>query len=293
MAAEEPSAKPRRSRLGALRRLWARDKPSDRAESAADDDGSSDIVDQAEAFKSVRVADVMTPRADIIAVDLETPFNELLAEFIEAEHSRMPIYRETLDDPIGVVHVKDVFKLVANEAKRPAPDEMVLKKLRRPFLAVPPSMPAAALLAKMQASRTHMAMVIDEFGGVDGLVTLEDLIEAVVGEIDDEHDETAQPLVLAKPGGVFEVDGRADLEELEEALGQTLVTEDLEEDIDTVGGLVGALAGRVPQRGEVISHDGGFDFEVMDADPRRVKRLRVRPRTPPPAAEDASAAKAP
>jgi CBS domain containing-hemolysin-like protein len=293
MAAEEPSAKPRRNRLGALRRLWGRDKPSDRAEPASEDDGSLDIVDQAEAFKSMRVADVMTPRADIVAVELETPFSELLAEFIEAEHSRMPIYRETLDDPIGVVHVKDVFKLVANEAKRPSPDEMVLKKLRRAFLAVPPSMPAAALLAKMQASRTHMAMVIDEFGGVDGLVTLEDLIEAVVGEIDDEHDETAQALVLAKPGGVFEVDGRADLEELEAALGQTLVTEDLEEDIDTVGGLVSALAGRVPQRGEVISHDGGFDFEVMDADPRRVKRLRVRPRIPQPVPEDASPPKAP
>ncbi len=224
----------------------------------------------------MRVADVMTPRADIVAVELETTFTDLLAEFIEAEHSRMPIYRETLDDPIGVVHVKDVFKLVANEAKRPAADEKVLKKLKRDFLAVPPSMPAAALLAKMQASRTHMAMVIDEFGGVDGLVTLEDLIEAVVGEIDDEHDETAQALIQARPGGVFEVDGRADLEELEAALGQTLVTEDLEEDIDTVGGLVGALAGRVPQRGEVISHDGGFDFEILDADPRRIKRLRVR-----------------
>jgi CBS domain containing-hemolysin-like protein len=286
MAAEEPPAKPRRNRLAALKRLWTGDKPPSRTETAAGDDGSPDIVDQAEAFKSMRVADVMTPRADIVAVELTTSFKDLLAEFIEAEHSRMPIYRETLDDPIGVVHVKDVFKLVVNEAKRPGPDEMVLKKLKRAFLAVPPSMPAAALLAKMQASRTHMAMVIDEFGGVDGLVTLEDLIEAVVGEIDDEHDETAEALVLAKPGGVFEVDGRADLEDLEEALGQSLVIEDLEEDIDTVGGLVGALAGRVPQRGEVISHDGGFDFEVMDADPRRVKRLRVRPRAPQPVAGD-------
>jgi CBS domain containing-hemolysin-like protein len=286
MAAEEPPAKPRRNRLAALKRLWTGDKPPSRTETAADDDGSPDIVDQAEAFKSMRVADVMTPRADIVAVELTTSFKDLLAEFIEAEHSRMPIYRETLDDPIGVVHVKDVFKLVVNEAKRPGPEETVLKKLKRAFLAVPPSMPAAALLAKMQASRTHMAMVIDEFGGVDGLVTLEDLIEAVVGEIDDEHDETAEALVLARPGGVFEVDGRADLEDLEEALGQSLVIEDLEEDIDTVGGLVGALAGRVPQRGEVISHDGGFDFEVMDADPRRVKRLRVRPRAPQPVAGD-------
>jgi CBS domain containing-hemolysin-like protein len=293
MAAEEPPARPRRNRLGALKRLWTREKPAGRAETDAEDDGSPDIVDQAEAFKSMRVADVMTPRADIVAVELETTFSDLLAEFIEAEHSRMPIYRETLDDPIGVVHVKDVFKLVANEAKRPAADEMVLKKLKRAFLAVPPSMPATALLAKMQASRTHMAMVIDEFGGVDGLVTLEDLIEAVVGEIDDEHDETAQALILPRPGGVFEVDGRADLEELEEALGQTLVTEDLEEDIDTVGGLVGALAGRVPQRGEVISHEGGFDFEIIDADPRRVKRLRVRPASPQPAAEDTTPPPAP
>lgn len=290
MAAEESPAKPRRNRLAALKRLWRGDKPPSRSEAAPNENGSPDIVDQAEAFKSMRVADVMTPRADIVAVELATSFADLLAQFVEAEHSRMPIYRETLDDPIGVVHVKDVFKLVANEAKRPAPDELVLKRLKRDFLAVPPSMPATALLAKMQASRTHMAVVIDEFGGVDGLVTLEDLIEAVVGEIDDEHDETARALVLAKPGGIFEADGRAGLEELEGMLGQPLATEDLEEEVDTVGGLVGAIAGRVPQRGEVISHEGGIDFEILDADPRRIKRLRIRLRTPqlaPDAAEPA------
>jgi CBS domain containing-hemolysin-like protein len=280
MAAEEPPAKPRRNRLAALKRLWRGDKPSGKGEAAAADDGSHDIVDQAEAFKSMRVADLMTPRADIIAVELEMTFAELLAQFVEAEHSRMPIYRETLDDPIGVVHVKDVFKLVANDARRPGPEEMVLKKLRRSFLAVPPSMPAAALLTKMQASRTHMAMVIDEFGGVDGLVTLEDLLEAVVGEIDDEHDETARALVISKPGGVFEADGRAGLEEVEEVIGQPLATEDLEEEVDTIGGLVGAIAGRVPQRGEVISHEAGLDFEILDADPRRIKRLRIRLRAP-------------
>lgn len=291
MAAEEPSARPAKRRLSGLSRLWKRDKDAGKAEAVADD-GSPDIVDQAEAFKSMRVADVMTPRADIVAVELATPFSELLALFLKAEHSRMPIYRETLDDPVGVVHVKDVFKLVAVEARRPAPEEMVLKKLRlkRPFLAVPPSMPASALLAKMQASRTHMAVVIDEFGGTDGLVTLEDLIEAVVGEIDDEHDDAARAMVLERPGGVYEADGRADLEELEEALGASLATEDLEEEVDTIGGLVGALAGRVPQRGEIIAHDGGFEFEVLDADPRRVKRLRVRRIAPAAETEDAQAA---
>lgn len=256
---------------------WLRKRePASAAVSPEAEEVSRDIVDQAEAFKSLRVADVMTPRADVVAVELATPFGELLARFVEAEHSRMPIYRETLDDPIGVVHVKDVFKLLANEAKRPAPEEPVLKKLKRDLLAVPPSMPATALLTKMQATRTHMAMVIDEFGGADGLVTLEDLVEAVVGDIDDEHDETARALVIAKPGGVFDCDARAPLEDLEEALGESLAPEDLEEDIDTAGGLVGALAGRVPQRGEVIVHEAGYEFEILDADPRRVKRLRVR-----------------
>jgi CBS domain containing-hemolysin-like protein len=144
-------------------------------------------------------------------------------------------------------------------------------------------MRAADLLLRMQTSRIHMAMVIDEFGGVDGLVTLEDVIEAVVGEIDDEHDEAAAIQIVARAGGVFEVDARVDLEDLETALGRRLATEDLEEDIDTAAGLVTALAGRVPQRGEVIAHPDGLDFEITDADPRRVKRLRIRPTPAPPA----------
>jgi len=272
MANEDTASRSSRNRP-LFSRLWRRGEPSPTPET---DDGSRDIVDQAEAFKLLRVADVMTPRADVIAVELSTSFSDLLARFIEAEHSRMPIFRETLDDPIGVVHVKDVFKLVANDARRPGPDEQVLKKLKRELLAVPPSMPATALLAKMQATRAHMAIVIDEFGGADGLVTLEDLVEAVVGEIDDEHDETARSLVIAKPGDIYDCDGRASLEDLEAAIGESLTPEDLEEDIDTVGGLVGALAGRVPQRSEVIVHEAGYEFEILDADPRRVKRLRVR-----------------
>ena len=236
-----------------------------------------DMVDQAEAFQSLRVADVMTPRADIVAVEASAPFDAVVAQFTEAEHSRMPIYRETLDDPVGVIHVKDVFRLLANEEKRPAPTEQVLHRLRREALYVPASMRAADLLLRMRTSRIHMALVIDEFGGTDGLVTMEDLIEAVVGEIDDEHDDAQVSNIVARPGGLFEVDARAPLEDLEAVLDRDLAPPDMEEDIDTVAGLVVALAGRVPQRGEVIAHPAGFDLEVVEADPRRVRRVRVRP----------------
>ncbi len=243
-------------------------------------DGAVDIVDQAEAFKTLRVDDVMTPRADIVAIDISAPFEEVLSTFIEAGHSRMPIYRDNLDDPVGVVHVKDVFKLLVDEAKRPAQSEPVLHRLRREVLYVPASMRAADLLVKMQATRIHMALVIDEFGGTDGIVTLEDLVEAVVGEIDDEHDDAHQASIVARAGGIYECDARAPLEELEAMADAELMLADYEEEIDTVGGLVSALAGRVPQRGEVIAHPSGFEFEITDADPRRVKRLRMRSATP-------------
>jgi CBS domain containing-hemolysin-like protein len=249
----------------------------------AGQEGAVDIVDQAEAFQTVRVADVMTPRADIVALDMSTPFEEVVQQFAEAEHSRMPIYRESLDEPIGVVNIKDVFKLLQPQGDRPAPPEPVLKRLRREILYVPPSMRAADLLIKMQASRIHMALVIDEFGGTDGLVTMEDLIEAVVGEIDDEYDEAEAQIVL-RPGGVYEADGRTPLEDLEALLGVELEPPDFEEEIDTLAGLVTALAGRLPQRGEVIGHPSGFDLEVVDADPRRVKKVRVRPAPAVPAA---------
>lgn len=268
MPSDDPSPRP-----GLFSRF--RRKPAENEANGAEDPASA-LVDSAQAFKSLRVDDVATPRADVVAVEIDTPFSELLAEFIEAEHSRMPIYRETLDDPLGFVHVKDVFKMVADQARRPTADEKVLGRLRREMLYAPPSMPASALLAKMQASRIHMAMVIDEFGGTDGLVTMEDLVEAVVGEIDDEHDEAGRALVLARGGGVYDADARASLEDLEACVGEGLTPEDLEEEIDTVGGLVSALAGRVPQRGEIIEHPAGFDFEVIDADPRRVRRVRMR-----------------
>ncbi|WP_370652075.1 hemolysin family protein [Phenylobacterium sp.] len=268
-----------------LKRFGRNGAPTETVEAQAEPENR--MVRQAVAFQSLRVDDVMTPRADIIAVELTTPFGEVVDRFIDAEHSRMPIYRETLDDPVGVVHVKDVFRLLSANGSGPKADEAFLHRVRRDALYVPASMRAADLLLQMQAARTHMALVIDEFGGTDGLVTLEDLIEAVVGEIDDEHDVAQAKSIIARPGGVFEADARAPLEELEAAVGQALAPPDLEEEIDTVAGLVTALAGRVPQRGELIEHPAGFELQVMDADPRRVKRVRLRPT---PAATPAGAA---
>lgn len=259
-----------------LRRLRGKSGPDSSAAHQPVHGAANGLVEQAAAFQSMRVGDVMTPRVDIVAVELSTPFAEVVERFAEAEHSRMPIYRETLDDPVGVIHVKDIFKLLAR-GKQPGPEALVLQKLRRDALYVPGSMRAADLLLRMQTERTHMALVIDEFGGTDGLVTMEDLVEAVVGDIDDEHDEATVASVIPRPGGVYEVDARAPLEKLEAAIGHDLAPGELDEEIDTVGGLVSALAGRVPQRGEVISHPGGYEIQVLDSDARRVKRVRFKP----------------
>jgi CBS domain containing-hemolysin-like protein len=274
--------------MSRLLSLWSDDSRPNAAHATEDassssEDAAAELVDQAEAFASLRVSDVMTPRADIVALELSTPLSEVVQNFIEVEHTRMPVYRETLDDPVGFVHIKDLFKLIAPTAAEPerAPRapwrESVLQRLKREMLYVPASMRTADLLLRMRAGRIHMAMVIDEYGGVDGLVTLEDLLEAVVGEIDDEHDEQAAAQILPRPGGVYEADARAPLEALESMLGVVLSPDEEEEEIDTVGGLVAALAGRVPQRGEVIVHPAGFEFEVVDADPRRIRRVRARP----------------
>ncbi len=244
---------------------------------------TGELVSQARAFQDLRVDDVMQPRADIVAIDRSCSFAELTARFVEAEHSRMPVYRETLDEPVGVVHVKDVFKLLARKTRKPKPTDQVLSgrhNLVRQVLYVPASMRASELLGQMRSQQTHMALVIDEFGGTDGLVTLEDLLETLVGEISDEHDDAAEDggALVVHDGEGWVVDGRTLLKDLEAAIGPgvDLAPPDLDEEIDTVAGLVNALAGRVPHRREVIDHPGGFALEVMSADPRRVKRLRVR-----------------
>ncbi|WP_091736273.1 hemolysin family protein [Phenylobacterium immobile] len=244
------------------------------------------LVLQARAFQDLRVHDVMKPRADIVAVERGCPFSELVDRFVVAEHSRMPVYRDTLDEPVGVVHVKDVFRLMARKTRRPKPEDQLLQgrhNLVRKVLYVPPFMRASELMSMMRARRSHMALVIDEFGGVDGLVTLEDLLEALVGDIADEHDEDGDgvaPIAEDKHGWL--VDGRQPLDDLEAVLSLGVLSPpDLDEEIDTVAGLLNTLAGHVPQRGEKIEHASGLVFEVMSADPRRVKRVRIRPAPTP------------
>jgi magnesium and cobalt transporter len=224
-------------------------------------------------------ADVMVPRVDIVALAVETPFPEVIRFMIEHGHSRVPVYRENLDDVIGFIHVKD---LLAPAADRREPR---LPPLLRKVLFVAPSVPILDLLVQMRQARTHIAMVVDEFGGIDGLVTIEDLIEEIVGEIEDEYDVTSAPRLIERPDGTLIADARTPIAALEERQGTRLRPEGEQEEVDTLGGLVSSLAGRVPKRGEVIAHPGGLEFEVLDADPRRIKRLRVR--HPPAAAGEA------
>jgi magnesium and cobalt transporter len=214
--------------------------------------------------------DVMVPRVDIVALDVDQPFAELVKCMVEHGHSRVPIYRESLDDVIGFVHVKDVLAPVAD--RRPGKVSRLLRKV----LYVAPSVPILDLLVQMRQARTHIAVVVDEFGGIDGLVTIEDLIEEIVGEIEDEHDVAEAPTLIERPDGSIIADARLPIEALEEHHGAPLRAAGDEEAVDTLGGLVFMLAGRVPKRGEVIVHPDGIEFEVLDADPRRVKRLRVR-----------------
>jgi len=221
-------------------------------------------------------ADVMVPRVDIVALDAETPFPEVVRCMVEQGHSRVPVYRETLDDVIGFVHVKDMLGPAAEHRRTN------LSPILRKVLFVAPSLLILDLLVQMRQARTHIAMVVDEFGGIDGLVTIEDLIEEIVGEIEDEHDVADRPSLTERADGTLIADARTPIEVLEERQGIQLRPTGEQEEVDTLGGLVSNLAGRVPKRGEVITHPTGMQFEVLDADPRRVKRLRVR--SPPAAA---------
>ena len=225
------------------------------------------------AMRDQRVEEVMIPRADIVSVEVGATLAELTEAYREGAHSRVPVYRETLDDPLGFVHVKDVALDRGFGMK--GDSDFDLESLVRKMLVVPPSMPTKRLMQRMQASRIHMALVIDEYGGVDGLVTIEDLVEQIVGDIEDEHDQTEAAAWRQEAPGVFIANARAELPAFEEEAGVDLLPDDLDEEVDTLGGLVFMLSSRVPERGEVIAHPDGHEFEVIDADPRRIKRLRV------------------
>ena len=235
----------------------------------------------------------MVPRADIEAVDLGVSLGELLLAFQASGHSRMPVHRETLDDPVGLVHIKDLMshitRLAAVDAEGgKAKIDLRRVDLERPLaeadlvrniLFVPPSMPVTALLASMQATRMQLALVIDEYGGTDGLVSLEDVIEMVVGDIEDEHDDDEGPMIVPEGDGVFLADARADLHDVSAAVGTEFTGGEAAEDVETVGGLVFSLLGRIPVRGELVNAPGGYEFEILDADPRRIKKLRIRPKS--------------
>lgn len=249
-------------------------------------------------FRELRIDDVMVPRADIIACDERVRIGELMDIFRTAGHSRIPVYRETLDDPVGMVHIKDLMSWITARARRPrrgnAKADAVKKtdgcaldlarvdvgkplssaKIIRPVLFVPPSMPAVDLLVKMQATRIHLALVVDEFGGTDGLVSIEDLVEEIVGDIEDEHDPANAPQIKPTGDGGYIADARLPIEDLRILVGHDLAIAEEDEDVDTIGGLVFSALGRVPVRGEIVAYPGGLEFEVLDADPRRIKKLK-------------------
>jgi len=251
-----------------------------------------------------RIADVMVHRADIVAVKRDIPLGELMSLFESAAHSRLVVYNETLDDPEGMVHIRDLLAFMTAKArvgengktrrKKPFPAGLDLRavdlalplseaSIIRKLLYVPPSMRAIDLLAQMQASRIHLALVVDEYGGTDGLVSIEDIVEQIVGEIDDEHDSDEPPAIVRQVDGSFIADARASLDDVRNVIGEEFITGDAGEEVETLGGYLVSHVGRLPVRGELISGPGNFEVEVLDADPRRVKRLRIAPRKERPA----------
>jgi CBS domain containing-hemolysin-like protein len=278
----------------------ARDDIEDAIEESASEEFTPQersILKNVLALHDVRVEDVMVPRADVIALALDTPLSEVLDCFRTAGHSRLPVYDETLDDPRGMIHIRDFVVFLASDprfglmkARHEAPSngegqpglDMPLSaaQILRPVLYAPPSMPALDLLLKMQASRTHMALVIDEYGGTDGLVSIEDVMEAIVGDIEDEHDEDETPELHASGDGGWIANARAPLDAVSEVAGFDFSSLPEAEEVDTIGGLITAAAGRVPDRGEILQGPGEFEYEVLDADPRRIKRVKIRPLAP-------------
>jgi CBS domain containing-hemolysin-like protein len=243
-----------------------------------------------------RISDVMVPRADIVAVQQETPIGELVKVFEGAGHSRLVVFNDTLDDPVGMVHIRDLIAFMtaratvspaAKSKRKKSPSAgldlkaidlsmpLSAAKIVRPILFVPPSMPAIDLLAKMQATRIHLALVVDEYGGTDGIVSIEDIVEQIVGEIDDEHDDDEAPSVVQQADGSFVADARANLEDVIAIIGNGFDVGEAAKDVDTLGGYLVTQIGRVPVRGEVVPGPGIFEFEVLDADPRRVKKVRI------------------
>jgi CBS domain containing-hemolysin-like protein len=312
---DPPSPQPRetfwkriKARLGRNGDSSLRESLEDVIESHGKDNGGEAIKAEAKSmmlnlisFAELRVDDVMVPRADIVAVPESATMRELLDRFTGANHSRLPVYRETLDDTSGMVHIKDVVRWMlvkgARRKKKSVKDDTKPASLSltaadlstsvkdagvmRELLFVPPSMPASDLLVKMQATHIHMAIVVDEYGGTDGLVSIEDLVEEIVGDISDEHDIDEGQMVREAGPGLYVADARVGIDELEQLLGVDFLPDERDQDADTLGGLIFSMMGRVPVRGELIRHESGVEFEVLEADPRRVKRIRIHTHSQP------------
>ncbi len=261
-------------------------------ESEGDDQQSRPVFSEEEraillnalSFGELQVWDVMVPRSDIKTVDSTATLDEVITAMRESTHTRMPVVRDTLDDVAGMVHLKDLLPFWGDGK------HFMLKAIIRELLFVPTSMKVLDLLMRMRDTGTHMAIVVDEYGGTDGMVTIEDLVEEIVGEIQDEHDKILPPSLTERPDGVLEADGRVEVEDLEKHLGVALLDEDRREDVDTLGGLIFTLLDRVPARGEIVTHPTSLEFEVLDADPRRIKRVLIRQKTRTASAKDSRTA---
>ncbi len=239
-------------------------------------------------LSELKVGDVAVPRADIMAIADDCDFPKIVASFREAGHSRLPVFAGKLDSVVGMLHVKDAYAVLADSFGTQAGDNDLpaLADLIRPVLFVPPSMPIIDLLTEMRRQRTHMAIVVDEYGGTDGLVTIEDIVEEIVGEIEDEHDDAEVELLQRNPDGTVEADARLDLDDLETELGVSFIDEELGDEVDTLGGLSFLIAGRVPEAGEKLVHSNGWTIEVAASDGRRVERLLLHPPVHEGASED-------
>lgn len=277
-------SKPESRLFGGLKKVFGRSKIDNELKESLEevieeieaDDGTlgeeeRSIIMNTLSFGDLRVDDVMVPRADIIAVEEKATIEEIMDVFINASTSRLPIYRETLDEAIAMVHIKDAFKVVSKHKE--GKDLPSLKSIQRPILFVPPSMKLIDLLTKMQRTRIHMALVVDEYGGTDGLLTIEDLVEQIVGDIEDEHDIAEGVLMRELSDGNLQVDARLPINELEDLLGLDFLTDEQDDDVDTIGGLVFTLAGHIPQKGDFIDHENGIRFEIVEGDSRRIQSI--------------------
>ena len=281
MSAAQPQPRSILHRVRQRLRGRHRDSIAELVQQSADDshqNGTAPELDRQERalianvlrLRGMTADDVMIPRADIIGMPVDVTLEQALDQIRREGHSRLPVYREQLDDILGMVHIKDLFSYVGR------PEAFKLEALLRRPLMVAPQIPVLDLLLQMRQARMHLALVVDEYGGIDGLLTIEDLVEEIVGDIADEHDEVEGPMIIERPDGALDLDARLPIADFEARLGPTLLDDERGADIDTIGGLVFTLAGRVPARGEVISHPSGLEFRILDSDARRIRRLRAR-----------------